>query len=209
MFFKMSVLKKMMKHAYKGGCLIVGDSPIKEDDEIAMDGLVISTGWWSLWINRDYVPKELKAAVIELCGELPYYEHWFKASESLGNQEMIPFTEATHPIDLYQKAKDGVNITKLLMTMRSDGVMRILQNNKTKQVSAINEMIMSLIDPGAIKDEDGEYPPIGPLTRENEYFAWGNNICYFIVYPIKPLDETRETEQKMFFEELAGLELPS
>ena len=48
MFFKMSVLKKMMKKAYKGGCLILGDSPIKENEEIVMDGLVISTGWWSL-----------------------------------------------------------------------------------------------------------------------------------------------------------------
>ena len=139
MFFKMSVLKKMMKNAYKGGCLILGDSPIKENEEIVMDGLVISTGWWSLWINKDYVPKELKAAVIELCGELPCYEHWFKASESLGNQEMIPFTEAAHPVNLFEKATQGVNITRMMLTKGSGGVMRILQNDRTDSVGAITK----------------------------------------------------------------------
>lgn len=208
MFFKMNVLKKMMKNAYKGGCLILGDSPIIENGEIVMDGLVISTGWWSLWINKDYVPKELKAAVIELCGELPCYEHWFKASESLGNQEMIPFTEATHPVNLFEKATQGAHITRMMMTKGSGGVMRILQNERTDQVGAINEMIISLIDPKAIKEEDGEYPPIGPKTRDEDYYTWGNNICYFVVYPIKPLDEEKETEQTVFFGGLSGLEIP-
>lgn len=208
MFFKMSVLKKMMKNAYKGGCLIVGDSPIIEDDKIVMDGLVISSGWWSFWINKDYTPKELKAAVIELCGELPWNEHWFKASESLGNQEMIPFTEAVHPIQLFQKAAQSALITRMMMIKGGGGVMRILQNERTNCVGAINEMIISLIDPKAIKEEDGEYAPIGPKTRDDGYYTWGNNICYFVVYPIKPLDEEKETEQTVFFGGLSGLEIP-
>lgn len=208
MFFKMSVLKKMMKTAYKGGCLIIGDSPITEGDEITMDGYVISSGWWSFWINKENTPKELKAAIIELCGELPYYEHYFKASESLGNQEMIPFTDAVHPVQLFEKAKQNVIITRAMMTKGSGRVMRLLQNTKTNKVGAINEMIISLIDKGAIKEEDGEYPPIGPMTREEDYYTWGNNVCYFVVYPIKPLDEEKVSEQTIFFDALSTLEIP-
>ena len=181
MFLKMSVMKKMMKKAYKGGCLIIGDAPVVEDDEIRMDGYVISSSWWSFWIDKDYIPKELKAAIIELCGEIPFGGHYFKASESLGNQEMLPFTAEVHPVSLYMNAKEAVEVTRVMMTGGSGGVMRILQNRKTCQAGAINEMIMDLIDRGAIKEEDGEYPPIGPQTRENGYYAWGNNICYLVV----------------------------
>ncbi len=208
MFLKMSVLKKMMKKAYKGGCLIIGDAPVVEEDEITMDGYVISSGWWSFWIDKDYIPKELKGAIIELCGELPFDGHYFKASESLGNQEMLPFAAEVHPVNLYMNAKEPVEVTRVMMTKGSGGVMRILQNRKTNTADAINEIIMDLIDKKAIKEEDGEYPPIGPQTRDNGYYAWGNNICYLVVWPIKVLDEDGEVEHNNFLKQMSEFEIP-
>lgn len=198
MFFKMSVLKKLMKNAYKGGCLVLGDS---------LDGYVIASGWWSIWIKKEQTPKELKAAIIELCGELPLDE-WFKASDTMGNQAMIPYADSVHPLHIFEKSKEPVNITKLLM-QKSAGVMRILQNENSKDVSAIAEIILNLIDENAIKEEDGEYPPIGPVTHDNDVFSWGNNICCLSVYGIRFYDEGREEERKDLFDELSKLRLPS
>ena len=197
MFFKMSVLKKLMKNAYKGGCLVLGDS---------MEGYVIASGWWSIWINKEYTPKELKAAIIELCGELPFGE-WFRASSSMGNQGMMPFEDSVHPVHLFNNSKEPVNITRILMT-KGESLMRLLQNEETKEVSAISEVILNLIDEKTIKEEDGEYPPIGPITMDNGVFSWGNNICYLSVYPIKLLDEAKEDEKIQFFKELKELSVP-
>ena len=198
MFFKMSVLKKLMKNAYKGGCLVLGDSE---------EGYVIASGWWSIWIKKEHTPKELKAAVMELCGELPFDE-WFKATESMGNQIMVPYADSVHPVHIFEMAKEPVNITKLLM-QKGDGVMRILQNEKDKTVSAIGEVMITLIDEKAIKEEDGEYPPIGPVTNDNEVFAWGNNVCNLAVYGIRFFGEENEEERRDLFDELSKLRLPS
>ena len=69
MFFKTSVLKRLFKDAYKGAGLTVGHMTDPEDEEV--DGYYISSGWWVIWFNNRTFPKEAKAAIIELCGELP------------------------------------------------------------------------------------------------------------------------------------------
>ena len=209
MFFKMNVLKKMMKNAYKGRCLIVGNSTVGETEEQeGMEGYVISSGWWSLWIMKEHTPKELKAAVMELCGEIPYEGRWFKATESMGNQEMIPFTDELHPAHLFATSKKPVSVTKLLMITNQSKVARILQCEEGGEVSAINEMIIDLIDPKAIDEEAGVYAPIGPVTKDNSCFSWGNNVCYFNVWPIILLNEEKEAERKQFYNELGAMFLP-
>ena len=62
MFLNKTKFKKMMKEAYNGGGLRVGR---------IYDGLVISSGTWSSWPREGDIPNWLKAAVIELAGELP------------------------------------------------------------------------------------------------------------------------------------------
>lgn len=51
MFVKMSELKKLMKEAYKKGCLIIGNVEKKEE-------LVIGGNWWTFGIHYDHAPKE-------------------------------------------------------------------------------------------------------------------------------------------------------
>lgn len=68
MFFKKTVLKRMLKSAYTGAGLTVGHTPETDEEE---EGYYLSSGWWVLWFKAGMFPKEAKAAVIELCGELP------------------------------------------------------------------------------------------------------------------------------------------
>ena len=70
MFFKATVLKRMLKAAYKGAGLTVGHSAAGEDGG-EPEGLYISSGWWVIWFVYDKIPKEAKAAIIEICGDLP------------------------------------------------------------------------------------------------------------------------------------------
>lgn len=86
MFFKKTVLKRMLKSAYTGAGLTVGHTPETDEEE---EGYYLSSGWWVLWFNAGMFPKEAKAAVIELCGELPAVGEVFKAEKDFGNQYEI------------------------------------------------------------------------------------------------------------------------
>lgn len=80
MFFKKTVLKRMLKSAYTGAGLTVGHTPETDEEE---EGYYLSSGWWVLWFKAGMFPKEAKAAVIELCGELPAVGEVFKAEKGL------------------------------------------------------------------------------------------------------------------------------
>lgn len=64
MFLNTMKFKKFLKHAYKGTGLTVG----------VMDNHLILTNvpnTWGAWLDMTFLPNKLKAALIELIGELP------------------------------------------------------------------------------------------------------------------------------------------
>lgn len=61
MFFKKTVLKRMLKSAYTGAGLTVGHTPETDEEE---EGYYLSSGWWVLWFKAGMLPKEAKAAVL-------------------------------------------------------------------------------------------------------------------------------------------------
>lgn len=103
MFFKTSVLKRLFKDAYKGAGLTVGHMTDPEDEEV--DGYYISSGWWVIWFNNWTFPKEAKAAIIELCGELPQPGEVFKAIDGAGNQYEIEQKEIFNLPAAFERAK--------------------------------------------------------------------------------------------------------
>lgn len=54
MFFKKTVLKRMLKSAYTGAGLTVGHT-LETDEE--KEGYYLSSGWWVLWFNAGMVPE--------------------------------------------------------------------------------------------------------------------------------------------------------
>ncbi len=64
MFVNIIELKKLLKGAYKGNGLIAGNLD---------GGLVVmsASGTWGFRVEEEYVPNKLKAALIELIGDLP------------------------------------------------------------------------------------------------------------------------------------------
>lgn len=178
MFFKTSVLKRLFKDAYKGAGLTVGHMTDPEDEEV--DGYYISSGWWVIWFNNWTFPKEAKAAIIELCGELPQPGEVFKAIDGAGNQYEIEQKEIFNLPAAFERAKVKFRKTNILQ-QQSDRVVRILQEEEGRTVKAVSELFFNLINRKAIDYDNGEYDPIGPVatSKESPFLYWGEQLLLF------------------------------
>ena len=203
MFFKQTVLKRMFKAAYKGDGLTVGH--MAESAE-ASEGYYISSGWWVMWFSADEMPKEAKAAIIELSGDLPAVGEVFKAIKDMGNQYEIEQKEIFNLPAAFKKCECRFRVTKLL-GQQGDKVIRFVQEDgATRHVTAVSEIFIDLIDPKAIDYEGGEYEPIGPVTTcpTAPFMYWGNNTCYLMAGIRTPDQEDEEAD---FWKYLEGIEI--
>lgn len=179
MFFKQKVLKRMLKAAYKGEGLIVGH--MEESEEVS-EGYYVSSGWWVMWFAASEMPKEAKAAIIELSGDLPEAGEVFTAIKNMGNQYEIEQKEIFNLPSVFKKCKCHFRVTKLL-GKQGDNVIRFIQEEgATRHVTAVSEIFIDLIDPKAVDYAAGEYEPVGPVTicPEKPFMCWGNNTCYLM-----------------------------
>lgn len=181
MFFKLSILKKLLKNAYNGPGLVVGHCEELEKTEIQREGYYVAGSYWSMWFDAERMPKEAKAAIIELCGDLPEEGEVFKAHKEAGNQYEIEQQEIYNLPKRYSEAEIELNKTKIII----DGYgakNRLLQEEESKNITAINEMFMDLIDVDAVDYDNGEHEPYGPIAASPNPQAvfWGNNICYLM-----------------------------
>lgn len=176
-FFKKTVLKRMLKSAYTGAGLIVGQ--MESEDGVA--GYYVSSGWWVIWFNAETFPKEAKAAIIELCGELPGLKVVFKAIKDYGNQYEIEQKEIFDVRAAFTKSNFEYRVTDIMMTGKY-GDLRMLQAESTGKVQAVSEVFLDLIDTKHLDEDGGEIPPIGPYTLDENspFLYWGTNHCYLM-----------------------------
>lgn len=205
MFFKATVLKRMLKSAYKGAGLTVGHSAAGEDGGGEPEGLYISSGWWVIWFIYDKIPKEAKAAIIELCGDLPEKGEVFRAIKDMGNQYEIEQKEIFDLPKAFKGCKCTFRVTKLL-GQQGDKLIRFLQEEDGRHVTAVSEIFMDLIDPTAINYDGGEYEPFGPVATSPTapFMYWGNNMCYIMV---GVRTTTQDSEEAEFWKFLEGTEV--
>ncbi|MCM1112167.1 MAG: hypothetical protein NC399_02815 [Muribaculum sp.] len=200
MFFKQTVLKRLFKDAYKVFGLTVGHTA---ESETHPEGYYVSSGWWVMWFHAGKMAKEAKAAIIELCGDLPAESEVFTAFKDGGNQYEIEQKEIVNLPEAFQKCNCHFHVTKLLRQQGSK-MIRFLQEPATLHVVAINEIFMDLIDPDAIDAEAGEIEPIGPVTTcpTAPFMYWGNNVCYLMTGIRKPTEN--DGEEADFWKYLEG-----
>lgn len=204
MFFKATVLKRMLKAAYKGAGLTVGHAA--ESDTGEPEGYYISSGWWVMWFNAAAMPKEAKAALIELCGDLPGAGEVFRATKDMGNQYEIEQKEIYNLPAAFKNCKCQFRVTNLL-GQQGDKLIRFIQEEgPTQHVTAISEIFIDLIDPQAINYDGGEHEPFGQVTTcpTAPFMYWGNNTCYLMA-GIRTADQ--EGEEADFWKYLEGIEI--
>lgn len=194
MFFKVNKLEKLLNNTWKNAGIIVG--------HISHDGksgayVLIGTSW-KMWIRDNRIPKELKAAVIKLCGDLPELGETFKSMKDAGNQYELEITMENIPQSFY-KCDTELEISHILWQW--NGLKRVLQSDN-QQIVLLSEFVFELIDPKAVDRDAGEWEPEGPAMEQKnpQYVYWGNEECIFGAARNYPYEDV----QKEFFEHLSG-----
>lgn len=148
MFVKMSILKKLMKEAYKSGLILANNG----------ETIMIAGNYWQMEIKRALMPKELLAAIIELAGALPDAGERYICDKG-GNQK-----EFGKPMEINPEGCEAEYIVTNVTLLSGTGTeQRILQNYGTGAIELINEVFIDLIYKA---DKDLSMPePAGPYCR--------------------------------------------
>ena len=179
----------------------MGHTPETDEEE---EGYYLSSGWWVLWFKAGMFPKEAKAAVIELCGELPAVREVFKAEKDFGNQYEIEQKEIFNLPEAFKRCTIDYRVTNI-MQQQGKTLIRILQVEEGRNVCAVSEVFLYLIDLKSIDYENGETEPFGPcaISPEAPFVYWGNDCCYLMA---GRRTSDGETEAK-FWKYLEGTEI--
>ena len=179
MFFKSAAFKRLVNEAYKGPGLTIGHDTGPEDED--KEGYYLSGGYWIIWIAKEWFTKKEKAAVIELCGDLPEPGEVFKAMKDYGNQYEIEQSEMYHLPEKFKQCHCYFDVTKLTMQQDTRNI-RFLQETERHHVTAIGDVFMNLIDPKSIDYNNGETEPRGPVAERPEapFLYWGNETCFLM-----------------------------
>lgn len=180
MFLKIPVFKRLIKQAYKTVGITLGHT-------IEPEGLYISGGWWMIWHQYETVPKEVKAAVIEICGDLPEMGKMVRVMKNGADQYELEDTM----VDVMGESalcSISLKVTPVIY-MQGDTAVRIMQDEDC-HVTAVQQVIIDMIDKLNISEESGETQIIGPVC-DSDYIAvyWGNNICGLKVGARLPCEE--------------------
>lgn len=173
MFLKTAKFKKLLKEAYSGSGLRIGDMG---------DGIYLSGSYWIMWIRWGQIPKEKLAAIIEFVGEIPEDETGFCATKD-GQQYELQLEDQMHVMVEAMKCKCAMEITTLLFENTHGNKWRVLQNPETGQIKMINERFIEMIDMKSVDQENGHTFPEGPLVGNTEGVFWMNNIMALYVMP--------------------------
>lgn len=171
MFLHMPTFKKLLKSAFRRDCLRVGNLD---------GGLLVHGGTFAAWFQNDMIPNKVKAAVMELTGELPAAGEFFKATKD-GNQYEMPENPAW---DIHRGLKEANRRYVVTPIVLNDS--RFLQQAGVGPLRAIKEEFISLIDLAEIDYNHGEGTPAGPYGKEDGYqFFWATDFCILTVCEVK------------------------
>ena len=148
MFIKANRFEKIIKTAYKGSRLHVGNDGVN---------FLASGAGWALSMKEDLMSKELKAVVIKYVGRMPCPGEYFLALEE-GDQTEVPgaFIGKTDTRDLpYAEA------TRLAV-IRENSLLNIFQAVTENRVFMVLAQLVNLIDESVIDTWDGELRIAGP-----------------------------------------------
>ena len=178
MIFNNTVLKKMMKSAYKGAGLLV-----------ASDGanIIIGGTYWRVSIQEDYFPKKAKAALVELIGQLPQAGESYRCTSS-GNQMEMPGEELKDLIESLNYQKEYRKADMLI-----DCMYRIRPYQSDDETIFLNEIFDDLLDGQPEDYEDNKIK--GPFKREGEHRVFfETETCILEAWEVRPIPEQHNPE---------------
>lgn len=179
MFINKTVFKRLLKEAYNGHRLKIGN---------VYEGTVISGEYWKIWVrDGNYMPNWFKAVVIELIGEFPGKGMVVEYGKGEPPQQTISENMAYDLHTLYMTAKRPYTVTPMIYE-KGYAVLHFLQNDETKEIAALSEELFGLIDFSNMERE--ECHPSGPASdKYEERFYWANEACVLELYGIRSYND--------------------
>lgn len=184
MFLKMARFKSLIKDAWKGAGLVVGNDG---------EGIYLYGSYWTIYLERTMISKKAKAAIMELTGELPGIDQVFKSWENQENQYELKETYSpdTYCPDVYEMK----NLYKPTGVVFSDWSQRgrVLQEMGSLNCLIVPERIYEMIDRKSM--EKDEYDPEGPAGKydgERNIIYWQNNACTLGVATNVVMEDSKE-----------------
>lgn len=191
MFINKKGFKNLCKEAYKTNGLTVGCVKDAHDNSWYM----IKGGYWRILVEDEFFPKEAKAAVIELTGELPGIDECFNAIKGEPNQYEFDSMTYEEMKDIIESSKKEFTVTHLI----EQGVeknTRFLQA-ECGTLLGINDVFTRVMDHRAIEWSKGEHAQKGPCAHSGKsiWVVWYNNVCFLQVWVRKPSEEADQSLQ--------------
>ena len=165
MFLRPSTLNALMKKAYKGGLAVA-----RTED----DWLYIAGSYWEISVKKEFIPKRTLGDIIALIGELPGPGERFTATKEGNQLEMeMPLRVKDEPFH----ETNTVTITDVLLVGTGGTIQRLLQDESTGNIYAVNNVFVAIVDNAMIEDSGGEYPVTEPFFNPAYGILWQNNVC--------------------------------
>ena len=180
MFIKTSVFKKLIKSSYTGSGLTVGR--IEEN-------YIVCCPQFILYINENHFKKEIKAAIIELVGELPEQGEVFKEDKE-GNRQQIMALDEIYNIGTFKGCNLKYRITNIILNVY-DSSYRVIQEENTKEKFYMPEKILEMVSLNDV--EENETLPEGPIGRE-KYVIWRNETATLVTFKEAGREDTKEAD---------------
>lgn len=169
MFLNITEFKKFLKAAYKGSGLIVG----------ILDGNLVLTNnarAWGVQIDGDYIPNKLKAALVELIGDLPeegevlnYTQDGAQTEMDLGSFDFY---------DVWRGSRDYAAYTPFML--KTDyGEYSLLQIHSIMEVRPIHRSFLNIISAKDLDHAVEEMP--GRPSYRNRTLYWKNDTTIYWV----------------------------
>ena len=189
MFFTNQGFKRLIKEAYKTTLRLANDGK----------GIIAAGTYWIMWIDRETIPKEKLAAIIEVAGMLPDKREQVWVQQE-GNQMELPNHKMFEILDRAYSADKLLTDTGIILQPGAYQIHLFQDHIYTREIAAVSEKIIKIIDRAAVgRDEDDLE---GPYLGRNGTLYWRTDQCVFEVMPY----ETKECEELIKHLEVVKIE---
>ncbi|MBQ6832848.1 MAG: hypothetical protein IJO55_00335 [Lachnospiraceae bacterium] len=167
MFLDITKFKKFLSTAYKGAGLIVG----MLDENLVMTN---NARTWGVQVDGDHIPNKLKAALVELIGDLPEEGEVLNYTKD-GAQTEMNLGEFNY-YDAWMRARDYAAYTPFML--KSDyGIYSLLQLHSTMELKPIRRDFLDIISAKDIDHSVEEMP--GRPAYGHETLYWKNDTTIY------------------------------
>lgn len=163
MFLSNTILKRLMKQAYKDAHLVVAQT----EERYYISGI-----YWEMDVKKEFMPKQIMAQLIELAGEVPGIGKAFRATKDGNLEEDGLRTE----VRIYGSEKP-IDVTDIIVIGSLGTYQRVLQEQKSGKTYIVNNVFIDIADNKATDEDRGEFEVTVPMYHEQYGILWVNNVA--------------------------------